>query len=57
MEGVRRECANIGRLVQLTVSSSLTIQDLIVELVKIGNEYNVKISHGNVKYCMVRVCS
>jgi len=39
--------ANVERLVQSTVSSSLTIQDLIVELVKIGNEYNVKISlHG-----------
>ncbi|KYQ49776.1 hypothetical protein ALC60_11152 [Trachymyrmex zeteki] len=36
--------ANVERLVQSTVSSSLTIQDLIVELVKIGNEYNVKIS-------------
>jgi len=33
--------------VQSTVSSSLTIQDLIVELVKIGNENNVKILlHG-----------
>ncbi|KYQ57153.1 hypothetical protein ALC60_03888 [Trachymyrmex zeteki] len=36
--------ANVERLVQSTVSSSLKIQDLIVELVKIGNEYNVKIS-------------
>jgi len=36
--------ANIEQLVQSTVSFSLTIQDLIVELVKIGNEYNVKIS-------------
>ena len=35
-------CANIERLVQSIVFSSLTIQDLIVELVKIGNEYNVK---------------
>ena len=34
--------ANVERLVQSTVSSSLTIQDLIMELVKIGNEYNVK---------------
>jgi len=31
--------------VQSTVSSSLTIQDLIEELVKIDNEYNVKILH------------
>ncbi|KYQ59132.1 hypothetical protein ALC60_01860 [Trachymyrmex zeteki] len=37
-------CANVERLVQSTVSSFLMIQDLIVELVKIGNEYDVKIS-------------
>jgi len=33
MEGVR---ANVERLVQSTVSSSLMIQDLIVELVKVN---------------------
>jgi len=44
--------ANVERLVQSTVSSSLTIQDLIVELVKIGNKYNVKCNH-----CMVRACT
>jgi len=33
--------ANVERLMQSTVSSSLTIQDLIVELVKIVNEYNI----------------
>ena len=31
-------CVNVERLVQSTVSSSLTIQDLIVKFVKIGNE-------------------
>jgi len=40
--------ANVERLMQSTISFSLTIQDLIVELVKIDNEYNVKISlHSN----------
>jgi len=39
--------ANVERFVQSIVSFFLTIQDLIVELVKICNEYNVKISlHG-----------
>jgi len=46
MEGVHRNIKNIKRLVQSTVSSSLMIQDLIVELVVENwyNEYNVKIS-------------
>jgi len=35
--------ANVERLGQSIVCYSLTIQDFIVELVKIDNEYNVKI--------------
>jgi len=42
MEHIHR--ANVERLVQSIVFSSLTIQNLIKEFVKIVNEYNVKIS-------------